>query len=61
MVVVALIDYRRLEPVANVLYWLIVLALLGVFVIGSHAQGAARWFSRGADPAATIRIRRRWR
>jgi rod shape determining protein RodA len=47
MVVVALIDYRRLEPVANILYWLIVLALLGVFAIGSSAQGAARWFSLG--------------
>ena len=35
MVVVALIDYRRLEPVANILYWLIVLALLGVFVVGA--------------------------
>ncbi len=47
MVVVALIDYRRIEPIANVLYWLIVLALLGVFVVGSSAQGAARWFSLG--------------
>jgi len=47
MVVVALIDYRRLEPIANVLYWLIVVALLGVFVVGSSAQGAARWFSLG--------------
>ena len=47
MVVVALIDYRRLEPIANILYWLIVLALLGVFAIGSSAQGAARWFSLG--------------
>jgi rod shape determining protein RodA len=47
MVVVALVDYRRWEPLANVLYWLIVLALLGVFAIGSSAQGAARWFSIG--------------
>ena len=47
MVVVALIDYRRLEPIANILYWLIVLALLGVFAVGSSAQGAARWFSVG--------------
>ena len=47
MVVVALIDYRRLEPIANILYWLIILALLGVFVVGSSAQGAARWFSVG--------------
>ena len=47
MVVVALIDYRRLEPLATLLYWLIVLALLGVFVVGSSAQGAARWFSLG--------------
>jgi cell division protein FtsW (lipid II flippase) len=42
MVVVALIDYRRLEPVATILYWLIVLSLVGVFVAGSSAQGAAR-------------------
>ncbi len=47
MVVVALIDYRRLETVATILYWLIVLSLLGVFVVGSSAQGAARWFSLG--------------
>lgn len=47
MVVVALIDYRRLEPLATVIYWLIVLALVGVFVVGSSAQGAARWFSVG--------------
>jgi rod shape determining protein RodA len=47
MVVVALIDYRRLESVATILYWLIVLSLLGVFVVGSSAQGAARWFSLG--------------
>ncbi len=47
MVVVALIDYRRIEPVATILYWLIVLSLLGVFVVGSSAQGAARWFSLG--------------
>src|SRR5579872_106193 len=31
MVVVAVIDYRRWESVANLLYWLIVLSLLGVF------------------------------
>ncbi len=47
MVAVALFDYRRLEPIAMVLYGLTVLALLGVFVVGSSAQGAARWFSLG--------------
>jgi rod shape determining protein RodA len=47
MVVIAVIDYRRWEPLANILYWLIVLSLLGVFVVGSSAQGAARWFSIG--------------
>ena len=47
MVVVAVFDYRRLEPVATILYWLIVLGLVGVFVVGSSAQGAARWFSIG--------------
>jgi rod shape determining protein RodA len=47
MVVLAVFDYRRLEPLANLAYWLIVLALLGVFVVGSSAKGAARWFSIG--------------
>jgi len=47
MVVVAVFDYRRLEPLATALYWVIVLALVGVFVVGSSAQGAARWFSIG--------------
>jgi rod shape determining protein RodA len=47
MVVLAVFDYRRLEPLATLAYWLIVLALLGVFVVGSSAQGAARWFSVG--------------
>ncbi len=47
MVVLAVFDYRRLEPVATLLYWLIILALLAVFAVGSSAQGAARWFSLG--------------
>ncbi len=47
MVLVAVFDYRRLEPFAVVIYWLTILALLGVFVAGSSAQGAARWFSLG--------------
>ncbi len=47
MVLVALFDYRRLEPLATVVYWLTVLALVGVFAVGSRAQGAARWFSLG--------------
>jgi rod shape determining protein RodA len=47
MVVVAAFDYRRLEPLAMLFYVLIVLALLGVYVVGSHAQGSQRWFSLG--------------
>ena len=58
MVVVALIDYRRLEPIANILYWLIILALLGVFAVGSSAQGAARWFSLGPSATAALGVRR---
>ena len=46
MIVLALFDYRRLEPLAVILYWLIVLSLLGVFVVGSSAQGAARLVQR---------------
>jgi rod shape determining protein RodA len=47
MVLVALLDYRRLEPLATPLYILSLLALLGVFVVGHTAQGAARWFTLG--------------
>ncbi len=58
MVVVALIDYRRLESVATILYWLIVLALLGVFVVGSSAQGAGALVQLGPTTAAAVRVRR---
>jgi rod shape determining protein RodA len=47
MVIVAVFDYRRLEPFAIVLYGLSVLSLLGVMVVGSHVQGSERWFSLG--------------
>jgi rod shape determining protein RodA len=49
MAIVAWFDYRRLESVGMLLYWLVVLALLAVLApgIGSSAQGAARWFSFG--------------
>ena len=49
MVVMTLIDYRRLEHVGNAIYGLTVLALLAVLVpgVGSHAQGSTRWFSVG--------------
>ena len=47
MVVVALVDYRRLEQISTVLYVGVVLALLAVFAVGSSAQGSARWFALG--------------
>jgi rod shape determining protein RodA len=47
MVAFAVWDYRRLEPLATLAYWLIVVALVGVYLVGSSAQGAARWFSVG--------------
>jgi rod shape determining protein RodA len=47
MVVLALFDYRRLEPIAIPLYALSVLSLLGVMALGSHVQGSQRWFSIG--------------
>jgi rod shape determining protein RodA len=47
MVVVALIDYRRLEHISTFLYIGTLLALMGVYVIGSRAQGAQRWYSLG--------------
>ena len=57
MVVVAVLDYRRLEPLATVLYWLIVLALLGVFAVGSSAQGAGALVQRRTTAIAALRIR----
>jgi rod shape determining protein RodA len=49
MIVFALFDYRRLEPVAIPLYVLSVLSLLGVMALGSHVQGSQRWFSIGGS------------
>ena len=47
MVAVALFDYQRLEPLATPIYIVTLLALVGVFAIGSTANGAARWFTLG--------------
>jgi rod shape determining protein RodA len=47
MIIVAVFDYRRLEPFARLLYGLSVLSLLGVLAVGSHVQGSERWFSLG--------------
>ncbi|HEY5262972.1 MAG TPA: FtsW/RodA/SpoVE family cell cycle protein [Acidimicrobiales bacterium] len=47
MYVVSLIDYRRLEIVTTPLYVLSLLSLAGVYVVGSSAQGALRWYSIG--------------
>ncbi len=47
MVAVALFDYRRFEAVAMAIYVFMVLALLAVFAVGSHALGSQRWFSLG--------------
>ena len=58
MVVVALIDYRRLEPLANILYWLIVLALLGVFVGRQQRPGRGALVQPRPAAAAALRVRR---
>ncbi len=47
MYIVSLIDYRRLEIVTTPLYVCGLLGLVGVYVIGSSAQGALRWYSVG--------------
>jgi rod shape determining protein RodA len=47
MALVAVFDYRRLEPIAMLLYGLSILSLLAVFVVGSHVQGSERWFNLG--------------
>ncbi len=47
MYVVSRIDYHRLEVVSTAFYISGVLALMGVFVIGTSSLGAQRWFSLG--------------
>jgi rod shape determining protein RodA len=47
MYVVSLIDYRRLEIATTPLYVCSLLSLAGVYVVGSSAQGALRWYSVG--------------
>ncbi len=47
MGILATMDYRRLELFGMVIYGLSLAGLLGVFVIGHHAQGAGRWISLG--------------
>ncbi|MHB1712117.1 MAG: FtsW/RodA/SpoVE family cell cycle protein, partial [Acidimicrobiales bacterium] len=47
MVMVALFDYRRLEEVSTALYIGTLLALIGVYVVGSSALGSQRWYALG--------------
>jgi rod shape determining protein RodA len=49
MVVMALIDYRRLEQVGMLIYGVLVFALVAVLApgLGKHALGSQRWFSIG--------------
>ncbi len=47
MLVLARLDYRRLEVLATPLYVFSFFALAGVFVVGKSALGAQRWYSFG--------------
>jgi rod shape determining protein RodA len=47
MVIIASVDYRRLEILATPLYIVSFCALAGVFVIGQSALGAQRWYNFG--------------
>lgn len=52
MLVVALVDYRRLAAWGYAIYGLVVLSLLAVFVVGSHGNlvtdgSSVRWFDFG--------------
>ena len=58
MVVVALIDYRRLEPMANILYWLIVLALLGRVRGRQQRPGRGALVQPRAPAAPALGVRR---
>ncbi len=47
MYVISRFDYRRFEVLATPLYVLSLFALAGVFVAGSSALGAQRWYNLG--------------
>ncbi len=49
MVVMAVLDYRRLESLGMAVYGLFIFLLLAVLVpgLGKHALGSQRWFSLG--------------
>lgn len=47
MAVLAVMDYRRIELFGMVIYGLSIFALLAVFAIGHHTQGAGRWINLG--------------
>ncbi len=47
MFVVSRIDYRRFEIATTALYVGALLALIGVYIIGSASNGATRWYSFG--------------
>lgn len=47
MVVVTAVDYRILRHYGYVIYGLVLLALLGVFVVGTSQYGSVRWYSLG--------------
>lgn len=47
MFITSRIDYRRLEILATPLYVVGLFALAGVFVAGSYALGAQRWYNLG--------------
>ncbi len=49
MTIVARIDYRRYDIAATPLYIGSVLALAGVFVLGTSALGAQRWYRIGSS------------
>ena len=48
MLAIAMFDYHRLEQLSTILYLGTILALLGVYVVGTSSLGAQRWFRVGS-------------
>ncbi len=47
ILVTASVDYHYWFSLSNMMYWVAVIALVGIFVIGTAAYGSARWFDTG--------------
>lgn len=59
ILITAMIDYRVWASLARLMYWVAVIALVGIFVYGTAAFGSARWLDTGAffiQPSELVKV-----